>query len=61
MKITNSIKNILTNIFKSFQHDCQDNKKMIGVETSNFAGKKKITKIRYKCQKCFIQWEEYKN
>lgn len=34
---------------------------MIGVETSNLSGKKRIIKIRYKCQKCFIQWEEYKN
>jgi len=61
MKIINRLKTILGNILKSFQHNCQENKKMISVETSTFAGKKRITKIRYKCQKCFVKWEEYKN
>ena len=55
------IKKIYSRFIKLFQHDCQENKKIVGLETSTFAGKQKITKIRYKCQKCFIQWEEYKN
>jgi hypothetical protein len=55
------IKKIYNKILKLFKHDCYESKKMIALETSTFAGKRKITKIRYKCQKCFIQWEEYKN
>jgi hypothetical protein len=56
----NILRKIYNKLIGLFQHDCQLSKKIIGLETSTFAGKQKITKIRYKCQKCFIQWEEYK-
>jgi hypothetical protein len=50
LKITSEVKRFLT-------HDCFENKKVVGLRTSTILGRKKIIKIRYKCQKCFKSWE----
>lgn len=61
MKILNKLKKILIQIKEWFSHDCDEHKKLIGLESSNMFGKVKITKKTYRCQKCFKIWEEGKN